>query len=53
MKRLILNFKQRDGLDAQNRSVFYMLMFQIVITIASTNEYKALSILSTTKADLL
>ena len=53
MKRLIYTYKQRDGLDETNRSVFYVLMLKVLTTIASISEYKAISVLSTTKADLL
>lgn len=43
MKRLILTYKQRDGLDSDTgRSVFYALMFKVLNTIANTSEYKAL-----------
>lgn len=53
MKRLILSYKQKDGLDGTDRSVFYVLMFKTLNLVASTSEQKALSVLSTTKADLL
>ena len=51
VKRMLASCKQRDVIDASKRSIFYSILYKLLINLSSISEYKCLRALSMTAAD--
>ena len=53
LRQLLLGYKKRDWIDVSKRSIFYSIIFNLIVKIKKIEQYQALDLLSTTSADLL